>query len=84
MPSPQVLAQELNGETVLLHTGRGCYYGLDDVGTRMWRALLAHGTVQRACEALLQEYDVSPDVLRHDLGELVARLKEHDLIQLVE
>jgi asparagine synthetase B (glutamine-hydrolysing) len=42
------LFQEMEGETVFLEMGSGEYYGIDDVGTRMWRALEETATVEAA------------------------------------
>jgi hypothetical protein len=37
VPSPEVLVQELEGEAVLLNLASERYFGLDDVGTRIWQ-----------------------------------------------
>jgi hypothetical protein len=37
--SDEVLAQEVNEETVLLDLKSECYFGLDPVGTRCWQLL---------------------------------------------
>ena len=34
---PDVLLQELQGESVLLNLSSGRYFGLNGVGTRMWQ-----------------------------------------------
>lgn len=77
-----VLVQELAGESVLLDLNSEQYFGLDDVGTRMWKALTTNPTVQAACEALQSNYDVDTEQLRRDLEELVNRLVEHGLLEL--
>jgi len=41
-----VLFRELEGEAVILSVEGGTYYGLDDVGTRMWTALLEAPSIQ--------------------------------------
>ena len=35
--SPDVLSQEVNGETVLLDLEGESYFGLNEVGTRVWQ-----------------------------------------------
>ena len=64
-----VMVREVNGESVLLDTASLNFFGLDDVGTRMWAVLAGASSLQEACEALLTEYDVAPDVLQRDLQE---------------
>ena len=39
--APDVLIQELAGEAVLLNLKTEQYFGLDDMGLRMWRLLSA-------------------------------------------
>ena len=37
--SPEVLHQEINGETVLLDLDSESYFGLDAVATRVWQLI---------------------------------------------
>ncbi len=80
----EVLFRELQGESVLLHLDTGLYYGLDEVGTRMWTALAASGTVQGACERLLPEYDVTREELERDLLRLADELASHRLLEVAD
>ena len=75
-----VLSTDLPKEGVLLNLETGEYYGLDEVGMDMWKALGAHGTVEAARAALLEQYEVAEDVLARDLDEFVAQLCERKLI----
>ena len=77
-----VLFRELDGEAVLLNLDTEQYLGLDEVGTRMWTLLTTAPTVQAAYDALLAEYDVAPDTLRHDVEVLVGQMVEHGLVRL--
>lgn len=82
--SPDVFFQEVEGESVLLNVKTGVYYGLDEVGTRMWSLLAEHGEVEDVCRALLEEYDVTEDRLRGDLLGLIQQLREKGLVQVYE
>jgi hypothetical protein len=78
--SPEALFQELEGETVLLNLQSERYYGLDDVGTRMWQLLAEDGDVGAAYQQLLQEYNVEAARLEADLATLIGRLAEAGLL----
>jgi len=78
----QVLFQELEGESVLLNLDTETYFGLDDVGTRMWEALTGSDAIESAYNSLLTMYDVSPEELRQDLTELVEQLLDKGLLSL--
>jgi hypothetical protein len=77
-----VLFRDLDGESVLLETGSGRYYGLDEVGTRMWNLLRQHGEIEAVCRDLLREYDVTEERLREDLAKLVEDLSSRGLLQI--
>jgi len=77
-----VMFRELEGESVLLNIETETYFGLDDVGTRMWGRLVESETIQQAYDALLEEYDVAPETLQTDLSNLLQRLVEKGLIQI--
>lgn len=77
-----VMFREVKGEAVILNIANGKYYGLDDVGTRMWALLAEHGHLEPAYQALLAEYDVQPEVLEADLIRLVDELTAQGLVML--
>ena len=77
---PSVIARELSGETVLLNLESGIYYGLDAIGTRVWQLLVQGRTVAGVCEAMLEEYDVSQEILQGDVARLVAELRERGIV----
>lgn len=77
-----VLVRELQGESVLLNLDSESYFGLDDMGTRMWQALTTTASSGAAFEALLAEYDVAPETLRADLAEFIETLADAGLIRV--
>jgi hypothetical protein len=79
-----VLVSNVGEEAVLLNLDSERYFGLDAVGTRMWEALSTHGAVDAAYAALIGEFDVDAEQLRRDLCELVEKLKEHGLVDVVD
>jgi hypothetical protein len=80
--SPDVVTRRLDGELVLLNLLTENYFGLDEVGTRMWEVLSSAPTVQVGFDQLLSEYDVEAPRLRRDLEKLLSQLVKHGLIRL--
>ena len=80
---PDVLFRDLNGEAVILNLADGKYYGLDEVGTRMWELLSESGRLDQTYQTLLQEYDVSPEQLQKDLLHLVEELVSRGLLDVL-
>ena len=79
---PDVLVRELRGEAVLLDLASESYFGLDDVGTGMWRALTTSPSIEGALDSLLDEYDVTREQLARDLEAFVAKLTSAGLVEL--
>ena len=79
---PDVIFHELSGEAVLLNLQSGKYFGLDEVGTRIWSLLAEHGTPAEIIRHLLKEYDVDEKRLSADLLRLVDELVEHGLLNI--
>jgi hypothetical protein len=80
--SEDVVSRDLAGEAVLLDLATGTYFGLDEVGTRVWHLLREHGAVDGVVRALLREYDVEESRLRTDLDVLVADLQARGLVKI--
>lgn len=76
-----VVAAELDRETVLLDIESGIYFGLDEVGTEIWRLIEAGRDEQEILDELVDAFEVEPDVLRGDVRRFVDRLLEKRLIQ---
>lgn len=78
--SDEVLSQEVNGETVLLDLEGESYFGLNEVGTRIWQLLQTDITIEEALDTLTGEYDVSRVQLECDVGALLGKLAEAGLV----
>ncbi len=78
--SEDVLVRALDGEAVLLDLGSGTYFGLNEVGARVWELLAEGSTVGAIRQALLAEFDVEEQVLEADVGALLAELEKRKLV----
>lgn len=79
-----VLMRDLGGEAVILNLKSETYFGLDEVGTRMWALLTTAPSIEAAFEILRVEYDVAPERLRDDLEALIGQLLEKGLLAQVD
>lgn len=78
-----VLVRILDRESVLLNLETEQYFGLDETGTRMWQLVTTSPNIDAAFQDLLAEYDVEPDLLRSNLTELLNRLVDSGLLQVL-
>jgi hypothetical protein len=80
MVPQHVLSRKAAGETVLLNLRTEEYFGLGEVGTRIWDLLVEGESHREIVDALSEEYGVEPEVIDSDLGRLVSQLTESDLL----
>jgi hypothetical protein len=79
---PDVVYRALPDGAVLFSIQDEVYYGLNTVGAFLWEALPPiNSTVEDLCAHLQARYsDVDPAVLRSDVEEILAELKEFGLV----
>lgn len=81
-PGPDVVSRDVDGELVLLDLESATYFGLNEVGSRMWTLLSEVDSLRGVCDALEQEYAAPRARLEHDLLELVATLRQKGLVDV--
>jgi hypothetical protein len=77
-----VIFRELDGEAIILNLATGIYFGLDEIGTRVWALLTETGTLGHAVDVMAGEYDVDRAELERDVLELAGGLLAKGLIQV--
>jgi hypothetical protein len=82
--SGDVVTRNLAGEAVLLDLASGTYFGLDEIGTRIWELLGEHGSAEAVVAALLDEYDAEESRIRADLERLIGELQSKGLVRIDE
>lgn len=78
------LTTELDGELVILDGDAGTYYGLNEVGRRVWELLEESRTVGQVRDVIAEEYDVDPDRCERDVLDVVSDLEEKDLVRVAD
>lgn len=80
---PTIVHKELPEGALILSTEDEVYFGLNSVGNRVWRLLPPEcSTLDELVERLATEFtDVSRDVIRNDVVELLRQLVEKGLVE---
>ena len=79
-----LLSSTFDQEQVILNLRDGVYYGLEDVGARLWALLQRPVTVASIRDALVAEYDVEPVRCARDVRALLQELAARGLIEVRE
>ena len=80
-PAKHVVSTMLGTRSVLLDSRSGHYYGLDEVGSRIWHLAEAGFPPSTIAEKLAQEYDAPEDRLQKDVHEFISELKHSRLLE---
>ena len=80
--SSEVLTQEVGGETVILDLKSESYFGLDEVGTRIWQLLQEQKDIPTITATMLNEYDVEEEQLGKDIQNLITQLNKAGIVTL--
>lgn len=78
--SPDVVFRNLDGEAVLLDLGSGTYFGLNEVGTRIWQMIEAGDDEPAIVSTLAAEYAAEPAAIAADVERLLGELRSRRLI----
>ena len=79
-----VLSRIVDGEAVLLDLKSGTYFGLKGSGSTIWALIKASATVEQIESALVERFDVNPEIVTRDLDALLKQLRDRGLVELYE
>ena len=77
-----VMFREIAGESVLLNLDSETYFGLDEIGTRMWSVLVGSPSIEAAYDVLIAEFEVDDGTLRTDLSTFIEKLAGAGLVAI--
>lgn len=81
---PDVIADTIEGEVVIINLSNGNYYSLDGVGAVIWQGLEQEASVDAIVSALGARYDADQPTLRRSVGSLLEELQVEQLVAAVE
>lgn len=75
-----VMARRVGDEVIVLDLNGGEYFGLPDVGARIWELLLDAKSLIQVADAIANEYDVDQATAEGDVIRLVTELGDRGLL----
>ena len=79
-PSADVVYRDLADEVVLVHLATNRIYSLSPTGGRFWALLASGWDRDRIEQQLLEEFEVEPAELQHEIDGLVESLAKEGLV----
>jgi hypothetical protein len=79
---PDQVSCELGDDHVILSVNTGVYFGVNALGSFIWKTMTDAKPVREIKEAVLARYDVTPERCEQDLFGLLSRLSAERLIEV--
>ncbi len=80
--SPAVLTAEVDGEVVMMSIEQGQYFGLDDIGSDIWKRLDPPCAFADLVDRLAADYDADRASIAADVRALLETMAERDVVRL--
>ncbi len=78
----EIVAADMDGETVMISIENGKYYAIDTIGSRIWELLAFPRSMVEVVRILREEYDVEYGQCQADVLEFLNYLRQEGLINL--
>lgn len=78
--NPDLVFSNMDGETVMMSIKNSEYYGLDEIGSRIWELLENPESAESLTGKLIEEYDVARETCLADVLEFLQELELKQLI----
>jgi len=80
--SPSVMAAEVDGEIVMMSIEQGSYFGLDDVGSDIWKRIEQPCSFAALVDGLAADYEADRNTIVSDVTALLTQMAEQDVVRL--
>jgi hypothetical protein len=80
--SNDLIATDLDDETVLMSIDAGSYYGLEGSARAIWERLTTPISFAELVAAMVREYRVSTDACRLDLQRFLSHMEQEGLLRV--
>ncbi len=77
-----LLVAPVRDETVMMDLESDCYYGLDDIGSDIWRRLESPRKFSELVDVLTADYDADRVAIAEDVRKLLLIMAAHNVVTL--
>ena len=77
---PDVIAESIDGEVIIINLNSGAYYSSLGSGGAVWQALLASYSVDEALDLLAESYGAERHIIEGDVTRFVSQLVDEGLL----
>jgi Coenzyme PQQ synthesis protein D (PqqD) len=78
------VSSDLGGEVAILDLAGGVYYGLDEVGARIWELIQEPIAVNQIQATIVEEYEADQIRVERDVLAFLQRLVDEGLVEVMD
>jgi hypothetical protein len=78
----EIVASDIDGETVMMSVENGEYYGLDNIGSRIWELIQKPIKVSDLIDTLLERFDVDRETCEKDVLTFLNELNDDKILEV--
>jgi len=78
----EIVASDIDGETVMMSIQNGEYYGLDGIGSRIWELIEKPVRVSDLIDTLLEKFDVDRETCEKDVLKFLNELNKDRILEV--
>jgi hypothetical protein len=82
--SPSVLTAEVGGEIVMMSIERSHYFGLDQIGSDIWKRIEPPCSFAALIDGLAADYEADRATITTDVKTLLVHIVERDIVRLTD
>lgn len=80
--NPDLITADMDGEKVMMSIASGKYYGINEVGSRIWELLESPASAEEVCRNITGEFEVDEAQCRSDLMQFLGELLANDIVRI--
>jgi hypothetical protein len=80
--STSILTAEVNGEIAMMSIEQGCYFGLDYIGSDIWKRIEPPCSFSILIDGLAADYEANRATIVTDVQRLLSIMAKHDVVRL--
>jgi Coenzyme PQQ synthesis protein D (PqqD) len=80
--NPSILVAEVDVEIVMMSIQQGQYFGLDDIGSDVWKRIDPPCLFADLVDELSRDYDADRATIAADVGQLLCKMAAHNVVSL--
>lgn len=82
--NPDLIATNMDGDTVVMSIEHGKYYGISGVGSRVWALLEFPVSMMDIVQTICNEFEVEETTCLADMERFIEDMKGHGLVSVAE